>query len=60
MLDKIYDKLGNIVNLAVPDYDIINSDDNEIVVEAKKESQKKLWDFVYGAQHGKYVEDNVD
>lgn len=60
MLDKIYDEFGNIVNLAVPEYNVINENDSQIVVEAKKEIQKKLWNSIYGVQHGKYVEDNVD
>lgn len=49
MLDKIYDELGNIINLAIPEYDIINSDDSEIIVKAKKEIQNHLWDTIYGA-----------
>lgn len=47
MLDKIYDELGNIVNLAIPDYDIITKDDDKIIVEAKKEIQCRLWDSIY-------------
>lgn len=49
MLDKIYDELGNIVNLAIPDYDVITKDDDKIIVEAKKEIQCRLWDSIYGA-----------
>ena len=60
VLNKIYDELGNIVNLAVPEYDIITKDDNEMIMKAKKEIQNHLWDTIYSGQHGKYVEDNVD
>lgn len=48
MLEKIYDEFGNIVNLAVPEYNLINENDSQIVVEAKKEIQKQLWNSIYG------------
>ena len=48
MLEKIYDEFGNIVNLAIPVYDIITKDDDKIIVEAKKEIQCMMWDSIYG------------
>lgn len=48
MLEKVYDEFGNIVNLAIPDYDMITKDDDEIIVKAKKEIQCRLWDSIYG------------
>lgn len=50
MLDKIYDELGNIINLAVPDCDLITKEDSEIVVQAKKDVQAKLWDHIYNQE----------
>lgn len=59
MLDKIYDELGNIVNLAVPDYDIITKEDNLVVIEAKKEAQKLMWDNIYGVDCKEGVDNEV-
>ena len=46
-MEPIYDHLGNITNLAIPDYDIITEEDSIIVAKAKRVSQQQMWDQIY-------------
>lgn len=46
-MEPIYDHLGNITNLTIPDYDIITEDDSLIVVKAKREAQQNIWNQLY-------------
>lgn len=50
-VDPIFDHLGNIVNLAIPDYDIITEEDSILVANAKREAQQNIWDQIHNVKH---------
>lgn len=58
-VDPIYDHLGNIVNLAIPDYDIITEEDSILVANAKREAQQNIWDKIHNMKHMEGEENEI-
>lgn len=50
-VDPIYDHLGNIVNLAIPDYNILTEEDSILVANAKREAQQNIWNQIHNVKH---------